>query len=73
MESDFESPVTVRWTGWVQPSNEATKETYTVEVTSRQPVRLPARRFLEHEIEVQSAARINAVTLVSSGDELRGV
>lgn len=73
VESDFESPVTVKWTGWVQPSNEATKETDTVEVTSRQPVRLPARRFLEHEIEVQSAARINAVTLASSGDELRGV
>lgn len=65
VESDFEAPVTVRWYGDGVLRHTAT-------VTSRTPVRMPSGRYLEHEVEVESAARLNSVTLATSGDDLRG-
>jgi hypothetical protein len=44
---------------------------YTATVSSIQPVRLPAGRYLEHEIEITSAARITKVMLASSTPELQ--
>ena len=65
VESDFaDGPVTVRWYG-----DKVLRHTATV--SSREPVRLPVGRWLEHEVEVESASWLNKVTLASSGDELR--
>lgn len=64
IESDFTAPITVRWYG-----DGALQHTSTV--SSREPVRLPAGRWLEHEIEVESTARWSRLTMASSGDELR--
>ena len=64
VESDFTHPVTVKWIG------DGTLR-YTAVVNSRSPVRLPAGRYLEHELEVSSQGRWNKITLASSGDELR--
>lgn len=65
VESDFaDGPVTVRWYG-----DKVLRHTATV--SSRTPVRLPVGRWLEHEVEVESASWLNKVTLASSGDELR--
>lgn len=65
-ESDFSAPITVRWYGDGGLRHTAT-------LTSRAPVRLPHGRYLEHEIEVESAARLNSITLASSTQELQGV
>jgi len=64
--SDFESAVTVRWT-----ADGALRHTMTF--TSRTPQRLPAGRYLEHTIEVESAARVTAVTLAGSTEELKAI
>jgi hypothetical protein len=65
VESDFaDGPVTVRWYG-------DGVLRYTATVANRTPVRLPVGRWLEHEVEVESASWLNKVTLASSGDELR--
>ena len=65
VESDFsDGPATVRWYG-------DGVLRYTATVANRTPVRLPAGRWLEHEVEVESASWLNKVTLASSGDELR--
>lgn len=66
VESDFEAPVTVRWT-----ADGALRHTMTF--SSRSPQRLPPGRYLEHTIEVESAARVTGVTLAGSTDELRSV
>jgi hypothetical protein len=66
IESDFSAPITVRWYGDGVLRHTAT-------VTSRTPVRLPVGRWLEHEVEVETTARWNSLTMASSGDELRGV
>jgi hypothetical protein len=66
VESDFSAPVTVRWYGDGALVHTAT-------VNSRTPVRLPVGRYLEHEIEVESAARWNSLTMASSTAELQGV
>lgn len=42
-------------------------------LTSRDPVRMPAGRFREWEIEVESAARVHDVMLATTADELEGV
>lgn len=66
VESNFEAgPVVVHWYGDGQLRHSAT-------VSSREPVRLPAGRYLEHEFELVSSSRVNAVTIASSGTELRG-
>lgn len=64
VESDFSAPVEVRWYGDGVLSHTAT-------VASRAPVRLPAGRYLEHEIEVLSSARWSSLTIASSTAELQ--
>ena len=44
---------------------------YTATVTSTAPVRLPAGRYLEHEIEVSSKANITHVSILGSTAELQ--
>lgn len=58
------NPATVRWYGDDQLR-------HTAVVTSITPVRLPAGRWLEHEIELESTARITRVTLAGSTQELQ--
>ncbi|MBP6652581.1 MAG: hypothetical protein KA181_09170 [Xylophilus sp.] len=66
VESNYaDGPVTVRWYGDGVLRHTAT-------VNSREPVRLPPGRYLEHEVEVESQSRWNALTLASSTAELRG-
>lgn len=66
VESNFEAgPVTVRWF-----ADGALR--HVVSVATRAPVRLPAGRYLEHEVEVESKSRWNALTLASSTAELQG-
>lgn len=64
VESDFSAPVEVRWYGDGVLRHTAT-------VASRAPVRLPAGRYLEHEIEVLSSARWSSLTIASSTAELQ--
>jgi hypothetical protein len=66
IESTFSAPITVRWYG-------DGALVYTATVTSRTPVRLPAGRYLEHEIEIETTARWNKLTFASSTAELQGV
>ena len=66
MESSFEHPVTVKW--YVDAAL-----VHTVVLTSRTPVRLPAVRGLEHEIEVITKACWNCITLASSTQELQAI
>lgn len=66
VESDFAYPVTVKWYG-------DGVLRHTAVVTSRKPVRLPAGRYLEHEIEVTSQGRWNALALASSTAELQAI
>lgn len=71
VESDFlplvsgsPTPVTVKWYG-------DGVLRHTVAVSSRAPVRLPAGRYLEHEIEVSSASRWNKLVIASTSEELK--
>ena len=57
-------PVTVRWYGDGVLRHTAT-------VTSIAPVRLPAGKYTDHEVEIESTARLTSVVLASSSDELR--
>ena len=41
--------------------------------TDGEPQRLPIGRWLEHEIEVEGAARVTKLTLASATAELKGV
>ena len=71
IESDFKvndvlTPISVRWYG-------DGALIYTATVTSRTPVRLPAGRYLEHEIEISTTARWNKLTFASSTAELQKV
>jgi len=67
VESNFENgPGVVKWYG-------DGVLRHTASVNSRAPVRLPSGRYLEHEVEVTSQSAWNALTLASSGDELRAV
>ena len=58
------TPVTVRWTG-----DGGTP--YVTTVTSTTPQRLPSGRYLEHEIEIESAARVTKVMLAGDTQELK--
>lgn len=60
------NPATFRWyvEGGATP-------VYEVSVTDVQPLRLPFGRYLEHEIEVESKARISKVIVASSTAELQ--
>ena len=64
--SDFTAPVTLRW-----HADGALRHTATF--NSLDPQRLPPGRWLEHEIEVESQARITSVILASTTDELKGI
>lgn len=66
IESDFSTPLTVKWYG-------DGVLRYTATVSSRLPVRLPAGEFLEHEIEISGTARWNSLTIASSTAELQVV
>jgi hypothetical protein len=57
-------PVTVRWYG-------DGVLRYTATSTSLTPQRLPPGRWLEHEIEVESAARVTSVVVAGSTQELQ--
>jgi hypothetical protein len=58
------SPATVRWYGDGALCHTAT-------VTSIAPQRLPPGRYLEHEIEIESASRVTKVLLVGDTQELK--
>jgi hypothetical protein len=64
VDSDFLTPVTVRWYGDGVLQHTAT-------VTSIKPVRLPPGRYLEHEVEIETTARVTSVTLAGTTDELK--
>lgn len=66
VDSEFESAVTVKL------YRDGTL-TDTKVVTSRAPVRLSSVRALEHEVQVEGAAKVTSVTLASSAQELRQV
>jgi len=60
------SPAIVRWYG-------AGVLRHTATFTDGAPQRLPAGRFKDHEVEIESAARITLITLASSTQELQAV
>jgi hypothetical protein len=64
IESDFATPLTVKWYG-------DGVLRYTATVSSRTPVRLPAGEFLEHELEISGTSRWNSLTIASSTAELQ--
>lgn len=66
VDSDFSAPVTVRVYGDGQLR-------YAIAVNSINPVRVPAGRFLEVQLEVISQARVTRVQLASSTAELKAV
>jgi len=73
-----DGPVTVKWygDGGVKTTVGGVitvTPTYTVTVNDVRPVRLPAGRYLEHEIEIESQARITSVTLAGDTTELQSV
>jgi hypothetical protein len=57
-------PVTVRWYG-------DGVLRYTATVTSITPVRLPAGEYTDHEIEIESKARVTSLVMASSTAELQ--
>lgn len=59
-------PATLRWFG------DGTLR-HTSTLTGITPVRLPSGRYLEHEIEIESLARITSVVLAGSTQELQAV
>lgn len=64
--SDFSSPVTVKWYG-------DSALVHTATVSSLTPVRLPPGRYLEHQVEISSSARVTSVVLCGETAELREV
>lgn len=65
-EQNAEFPATVRWYG-----DGGLRHTMTF--TNLTPQRLPPGRWLEHEVEIESKARITRVVLASTLDELKAV
>lgn len=60
------APVVVRWYG-----DGALR--YTATLTDTKPQRLPAGRWVEHEVEVESKSRVTSVMLASSTSELQAI
>lgn len=60
------NPITVRLWGDGELRHTAT-------FTNLQPQRLPPGRWLEHQVEVEGAARATAVVLCSTSDELKAI
>lgn len=65
-EQTIDSPVIVRWYG-------DGALVYTATITDIQPQRLPAGRWLEHQLEIESAARITRVMVTGTTQELQSV
>lgn len=63
-DQDPSTPVTVRWFG------DGTLR-HTATLTDIHPKRLPPGRWLEHEVEIESAARLTKAMLASSTEELK--
>lgn len=63
-EQDAQHPITVRLWGDGELR-------HTAEFTNLQPQRLPPGRWLEHQIEVEGAARATSVVLCSTTEELK--
>lgn len=63
-EQDAQHPITVRL--WADGELR-----HTAEFTDLQPQRLPPGRWLEHQVEVEGAARATSVVLCSTTEELR--
>lgn len=59
-------PVRVTWTA-------DDRVRYEVDITGIEPVRVPPGRYLEHEIQIESTARVTQVTLAGSTEELKGI
>jgi hypothetical protein len=66
VDSTFANPVTVRWY-----ADGALR--YVATVATNKPVRLPAGRYREHMVCIESSDRITSLTMASSTDELKGV
>lgn len=60
------APVVVRWY-----ADGALR--YTATLTDLEPVRLPAGRYLEHEVELVSAARVTRVVMAGNTQELQSL
>jgi len=65
-DQDQTIPATIKWYADGQLR-------HTSVVTGIDPVRLPVGRWLEHELEVESSARITRVTMTSSTQELQSI
>jgi len=63
-EQSESEPVTVKWYG-------DGVLRHTVNLTSINPVRLPAGRYLEHELEISSKSRVTQVFICSNTQELK--
>lgn len=63
-DQDTNTPAVVRWYGDGRLRHVAT-------ITGIDPVRLPAGRYLEHEVEIESRSRITKVLIAGSTLELR--
>lgn len=67
-------------TGWRKRSDPAAvvaanydQTTYTVRVANNLPQRMPFGRWRDHEIEIESKARVTRVTLAGSTEELKSL
>jgi hypothetical protein len=61
-----DNPVTVRWYGDGELK-------YTATLNDTKPQRLPAGRWVEHEVEVESKSRVTSLMLASSTGELQQI
>lgn len=59
-------PVTVKWYG-------DGVLRHTVTITNIEPVRLPAGRWLEHEVQLESSSRVTKLVFAGSTQELQGL
>jgi hypothetical protein len=64
VDSDYTAPVMVKWYGDGVLRHTAT-------LTSIAPVRLPPGRYLEHEVEIETTARVTKLTMAGSTDEMK--
>ena len=70
VDSDYSAPVTIRWYGDGQLCYQTTLALGTDPERVR-PVRLPPGRYLEHEVEIETQARVTSVTLAGHTLELQ--
>ena len=65
-DQDAQNPVTLRWFADGQLRHTAT-------FTGTEPQRLPPGRYLEHEVEIESRARVTRVMLAGNTQELQSI